>query len=122
MNRVSTRGHQENGPDQKHDNIRRLKTREPAQKVEAEVNASAGLQMLPGERPCQNKTADGKEYCDTITTVPQQPEKTVLIVHRLPGSSDISGSDLRRRSAHRHAAKEFRIAVKEDDGKDCDEP
>ncbi len=70
VNCVSPGSQEENGPDQKHDNIRRLKTRKPAEEVEAEVNCAAGLQMLPGERPCQNKTADGKEYCDTIPTVP----------------------------------------------------
>ena len=77
--------------------------------------------MLLRERPCQNKTADGKEYSDTIATVPQQSEKTVFVVHprrkrRIPGSV------LTRRCARRHAVKEFRIAVKEDNGKDRDEP
>ena len=75
VNGVCSRSQKEDGPDQKHDNIRRFKTRKPAQKVEAEVNSSAGLQMLPGEGPCQNKTADGKKYCDTIATVPQQAEE-----------------------------------------------
>jgi hypothetical protein len=121
VNCVSSCSQKEDGPDQKHDNIRRLKTREPAQKVEAEVNSSAALQMLPGERPCQNKTADGKEYSDTIATVPQQSEKTVLIVHPRQ-KRRISGFVLMRSCARCHAAEELRIAVKEDNGKDRDEP
>jgi hypothetical protein len=77
--------------------------------------------MLPGERPCQYKAADRKEYCDTIATVPQQSEKAVLIVHPR-GKQRISGAKLTGGCARRHAAKEFRIAVKEDNGKNRDEP
>ena len=121
VNCVSPGSQEENGANQKHDNIRRFKTRKPAQKVEAEVNHSAGLQMLPGERPCQNETANGKEYCDPIAAVPQQPEKTVLIVHPCR-KRRISGAIVARSRARRHAAQEFRIAVKEDNGKNRDEP